>query len=57
MTVNIYDTIALDGNEAVKALDNYIKRLEKGKVEELTEKQVYSLIKIAKVLRKTLSQE
>jgi hypothetical protein len=47
----------LSGNEAVKDLDEYIKKLEKGKEEGLTKKQVHSLIKIAKVLRKTLSQK
>jgi hypothetical protein len=50
------DTNILGGNEAAKALDRYIKRLEKEKGEGLTEKQVHSLIKIAKVLRTTLSQ-
>ena len=56
LTVNMCDTNILGGNEAAKALDRYIKRLEKEKVEGLTEKQVHSLIKIAKVLRTTLSQ-
>jgi hypothetical protein len=57
LTVSIYESKTLSGNEAIKAIDEYIKRLEKRKVEELTEKQVYSLIKIGKVLRKTLSQK
>jgi hypothetical protein len=46
----------LKGNKAGKALDKYIRRLEKRKVTGLTEKQVYSLIKTAKVLRSALSQ-
>ena len=57
MTVSIYGTNALDENEAVKALDTYINRLETGKVEGLTEEQIYSLTKIAKVLRKALCQK
>jgi hypothetical protein len=55
LSVNIYDTNRLSEKEATKALDKYIKRLEKQKVEGLTEKQVNSLIKIAKALRATLS--
>jgi hypothetical protein len=57
LTISIYESKTLSGNEAVKAIDEYIKRLEKRKVEGLTEKQVYSMIKIGKVLRKTLSQK
>ena len=57
MTVSIYGTNALGGNEAVKALDKYINRLETGKVEGLTEEQIYSLTKIAKVLRTALCQK
>jgi hypothetical protein len=41
----------LCGYQAAKALDKYIQTLEKGQVEGLTEKQVHSLIKTAKVLR------
>ncbi len=47
----------MGGNEAVKALDKYINRLEKGKVEGLTLEQAFSVMKIAKVLRKTLGQK
>jgi hypothetical protein len=57
LTVSIYDIDALDGKEAAKALDQYIKKLEKGKVEGLTEKQINSLIKVAKILRTTLRQK
>ena len=56
MTVNIYDSYVLKGNKADKALDKYIRRLEKRKVKGLTEKQVYFVIKTAKVLRTALSQ-
>jgi hypothetical protein len=54
LSVNIYDTNHGE-KEASKTLDKYIKKLEKQKVEGLTEKQVNSLIKIAKALRATLS--
>jgi len=57
LTVNIYNTDVLSGNKAAKTLDKYIKRLEKGKIEGLTEKQVSSLIKIARALRTPLSQK
>ena len=56
MTVNICDRNGLCGYRAAKALDKYIQGLEKGKVEGLTEKQVYSLIKTAKVLRNAVIQ-
>jgi hypothetical protein len=46
----------LCGCEAAKALDEYVRILEKGKVEGLTEKQVYFLIKTAKVLRAAVVQ-
>lgn len=46
----------LCGNKAAKALDKYIRRLERRKVERLTEKQVYALIKTAKVLRTAIIQ-
>jgi hypothetical protein len=46
----------LCGHQAAKALDEYIQRLEEGKVEGLTEKQVYSLLKTAKVLRTAVVQ-
>lgn len=54
---SVYDIDLLGGKKTVKALDKYIKSLEKGKIEGLTETQVSSLIKIAKVLRTTLSQK
>jgi hypothetical protein len=50
------DRNVLCGNQAAKALDEYIQRLEEGNVEGLTEKQVYSLIKTAKVLRTAVVQ-
>jgi len=56
MTANICDRNALCGYQAAKALDKYIQGLEKGKVEGLTEKQVYFLIKTAKVLRTAVVQ-
>jgi len=46
----------LCGHQAAKALEEYIQRLEKGKVEGLTEKQVHSLIKTAKVLHTAVVQ-
>lgn len=51
LTVNIFSNGVLCGNQAAKALDKYITRLEKQKVKGRTEKQVYALIKTAKVLR------
>jgi hypothetical protein len=45
------DSNVLCGYKAAKALDKYIRQLEKRKVEGLTEKQVNTLIKTAKVLR------
>jgi hypothetical protein len=56
MTVNICNRNVLCGYQAAKALDKYIQGLEKGKVEGLTKKQVYSLIKTAKVLRTAVVQ-
>jgi hypothetical protein len=56
LTVNICDRNVLCGHQAAKALDEYIQRLEEGKVEGLTEKQIYSLIKTAKVLRTAVVQ-
>lgn len=56
LTVNIYESNVLSGNEAAKALDQYIRRLEKRKVAGRTEKQVYTLIKSAKVLRTAVVQ-
>jgi hypothetical protein len=46
----------LCGNKAVKALDTYIRRLEKRKVKGHTEKQTYALIKTAKALRTAIVQ-
>ena len=51
MTVNIYDTKVLSGQKAAQALDKYIRKLEKRKVKGITEKQVYALVKTAKILR------
>jgi hypothetical protein len=56
LTVNICDDKALCGNKAAEALDKYIQSLEKQKVEGLTDKQVYTLIKTAKVLRTAIVQ-
>jgi len=56
LTVNICDNGALSVNEDAKALDEYIQSLEKQKVEHLTEKQVCSLIKAAKLLRTAIVQ-
>jgi hypothetical protein len=57
MTASIYDTNMLGGYEAKEALDEYINRLENGKVGGLTKEQVYSVIRIAKLLRKTVSKK
>ena len=51
MTANMYDSKALCGHEAAEALDKYIRKLEKRKVKGLSEKQVYALVKSAKILR------
>jgi len=56
VTVNTCDENALSDYQAAKALGEYIQRLEKGKVEGLTEKQTRSLIKTAKVLRNAILQ-
>ncbi|MGA3059641.1 MAG: hypothetical protein ABSD92_04655 [Candidatus Bathyarchaeia archaeon] len=56
MTVNISDSSLTPENEAAEALDNYIRKLEKRNVEGLTEKQIYSLIKTAKVLHTAIAQ-
>jgi len=47
----MYDSKVLSGHEAAEALNKYIRKLEKRKVEGLTEKQVYALVKTAKILR------
>jgi hypothetical protein len=57
LTVNICDSNVISGTKAVKSLDRYIRKLEKRNVKGLTEKQVRSLIKTAKVLRNVLSQK
>jgi hypothetical protein len=46
----------LCGKKAAKALAKYIHRLEKRKVEGLTEKQSRSLIKTATVIRSAIIQ-
>lgn len=50
------DGKSLSGYQATKSLDNYIHKLEKRKVKGLTEKQVSSLIKTAKVLKVAVIQ-
>jgi hypothetical protein len=47
----MYNSKVLSGHEAAEALDKYIRKLEKRKVKGLTEKQIYALVKTAKVLR------
>lgn len=56
MTVNIYDGKVSYGYKATKALDLYIRKLEKRKVASLSEKQINVLIKTAKVIRNEISQ-
>jgi len=56
LTINICNRNALCGSQAARALDAYIQTLETGKIEGLTEKQVYSLIKTAKVIRTAVVQ-
>jgi hypothetical protein len=51
VTGNICDNNVLRGYKATKALDKYIRTLEKGKIDGLTEKQLNILIKTAQVLR------
>jgi hypothetical protein len=41
----------LCGYEAAEALDKYIRKLEKRRVKNLSERQVNALIKAAKVIR------
>ena len=48
---NMSDEDILCGYKAAEALDKYIQRLEKHKTKGLTEKQVSTLIKTAKLLR------
>jgi hypothetical protein len=47
----MYNSKVLSGHEAAEALDKYIRKLEKRKIKGLTEKQIYALVKTAKVLR------
>jgi hypothetical protein len=54
--VNICDGRVLDGNNAAKALDEYIQKLEMRKIHGLNEKQVYALIKTAKALHTEIVQ-
>ena len=56
VTVNICDEDVLYGNQAVEALDEYIRRLEKQKVEGRTQKQISTLIKMAKLMRTAIIQ-
>jgi hypothetical protein len=44
------------GYKATKALDMYIRKLEKRKVADLTDRQINVLIKAARILRNELSQ-
>jgi hypothetical protein len=44
------------GYKATKALDVYIRRLEKRKVADLTEKQINVLLKTARIIRNEISQ-
>jgi hypothetical protein len=46
----------LRGRKATKELDKYIRKLEKRKIDGLTEKQVCALIKAAQVLRTEIDQ-
>jgi hypothetical protein len=46
----------LCGHQAAKALDKYIKKLEKRRASNLTEKQAEALLKTAKVLRVAVVQ-
>ena len=52
----MYGQTPISGNKATKALDKYIRKLEKQKTKTLTEKQAYALIKTAKAIRNTISQ-
>ncbi len=56
MAVNICNGNGLCGYKAAKALEKYINRLEKRKVKGLTETQVNSLLKTARVLRTAVVQ-
>ena len=56
MSDNLNNGNVLCGHQAAKELDRYIKQLEKRKVEGLTEKQVKTLIKTAKVIRNAVNQ-
>jgi len=56
LTANTFESNVLCGKKAAKALAKYIHRLEKRKVEGLTEKQSRSLIKTATVIRSAIIQ-
>jgi hypothetical protein len=56
LTVNICDGNVLSGVKAAKALDSYIRKLERGRSHDLTEKQIGVLLKTARVLRGAVSQ-
>jgi hypothetical protein len=55
LTIPVFPT--LRGEEAIKALNEYIKELEGQKPVELTEKQVNALIKFARELISTIELE
>lgn len=43
-------TIVLKGEDAIQALNNYVKEVEEGQAEELTKKQARAMVKVAKGL-------
>lgn len=55
--IEIPDFQVLRGEEAVKALRDYIEELEKQKGDELTDKQTAALIKLAKGLISSIETE
>jgi hypothetical protein len=52
----MYDNKVLYGSQATQELDKYIRKLEKREVKGLTEKQVYALVKTAKILRNEITR-
>ena len=56
MTINMCDEDALYGRDAAQALEKYIEQLRKRKIDGLTDKQVSTLIKSAKVLHNAIIQ-
>ena len=43
-------TLVLKGEDAIQALNNYVKEIEKGQTVELTKKQAKAMVKLAKGL-------